>query len=165
MTVSVLDWLQTTAYSAWVRESWGWALALTIHAFGNALVVGLIFIIGLRLFGFFRTIPYASSLKLFPFIWFGVVFQFMSGFTLWMTKPAKYVTDGVFDVKFTLVVIGVVLTFFYQKTIRREVANWQAAGAVSRRGITFAAATCLVWGFVIIMGRLTAYLGTLYGYG
>ena len=65
----MLNWLETTSYAEWAGQSWGWALALTIHAFGTATVVGLTFIIGLRLFGLFGTIPYTSMNKLVPFIW------------------------------------------------------------------------------------------------
>ena len=71
----MLEALGKTAYSDWVRESWGWAFALTIHAFGNAIVVGLVLIMALRLFGLFRTIPYTALPKLFPFIWVAIVFQ------------------------------------------------------------------------------------------
>ncbi|HTB67605.1 MAG TPA: hypothetical protein VK727_15375, partial [Steroidobacteraceae bacterium] len=84
-----LQFLQNSAYATWVREGWGWAIALTIHAFGNATVVGLILIIGLRMFGLFRTIPLSSIRAFFPFIWVGVVCQVLSGVTLWMTKPAR----------------------------------------------------------------------------
>ena len=158
----MLEWLQTTAYSDWVRASWGWALALTIHAFGNATVVGLTLIMGLRLFGFFRTIPYTALPRLFPFIWTGIAFQVISGFTLWMSKPARYVKDGVFDIKFSLVVVGVVLLVYFQRIITRQSPEWQARGRVSGGGVRLAAAACLCWAFVIIMGRLTAYLGSLY---
>ena len=47
----MLDWIQSTSYAVWVRESWGWPFALTLHAFGNAIVVGLVFIICLRVLG------------------------------------------------------------------------------------------------------------------
>ena len=161
----MLEWLQATSYSEWVQSSWGWPLALTMHAFGNGIVVGLMFIIGLRLFGFFRTIPYTSLDKLLPWVWVGVVCQVYSGFTLWMSKPPKYVADWVFDTKFSLVVIGVILTVLFQKTLRREAAGWQAAGAVSSRGRKLIAVACTAWGFVIVMGRLTAYLGGLYNVG
>ena len=158
----MLDWLGKTAYSDWVRESWGWALALAIHAFGNAIVVGLVFIIAMRLFGLFRTIPYTSLPKLFPFIWVAIAFQIYSGFTLWMSKPVKYVHDWVFLTKFSLVCIGITLLVYFQRTIAEQSAAWQADGKVTSRGIRFAAAAALCWAFVIIMGRLTAYLGTLY---
>ena len=158
----MLEWLAKTEYSAWVRESWGWALALTIHAFGNAIVVGLVLIMAMRLFGLFRTMPYATLPKFFPFIWVAILFQFASGFTLWMSKPGRYVKDGVFDIKFSLVVIGVVLLVYFQRTITRESPDWQKAGKVTSNGLRLAGAAALCWAFVIIMGRLTAYLGSLY---
>ncbi len=158
----MLDWLAKTEYSSWVRESWGWAMALTIHAFGNAVVVGLVFIMAMRLFGLFRTIPYTALPKLFPFIWVAIAFQVFSGFTLWMSKPGRYVKDGVFDIKFSLVVIGVTLLVYFQRTITQQSAEWQSAGKVTSKGVRLAAAAALCWAFVIIMGRLTAYLGSLY---
>jgi hypothetical protein len=158
----VFEFLQHTAYSAWVRESWGWALALAVHAFGNATVVGLVFIMAMRLFGLFRTMPYATLPKFFPFIWVAILFQFASGFTLWMSKPGRYVQDPVFDIKFSLVIIGVALLVYFQKTINRESSSWDAAGKVTSRGMMFAGVLALCWAFVIIMGRLTAYLGSLY---
>jgi hypothetical protein len=160
--MNVLEWLAHTPYAEWVNQSWGWPFALTIHAFGTATVVGLIFIIGLRLCGLFRTIPYAAMNKLFPLIWFAIVCQVLSGVTLWMTKPAQYLADGMFEVKFTLVVIAAVVTWYFHDIMKREAAGWDAKGAVSPKGRKFVAATCLLWAAVTIGGRLTAYLGALY---
>jgi hypothetical protein len=158
----VLAWLEGSQYSAWVRgELWGWPLALTVHAFGTALVIGFIFIISLRLLGLFETIPYASLHRLFPVIWVALVLQFLSGFTLWMTKPTQYVADGAFVLKFLLVIVGIILTLSFSGTIKREAASWEAAGAVSSRGVKFVAASLLLWCSVLVAGRLTAYLGSL----
>jgi len=49
------EWLAQTAYVQWVQESWGWPVALTLHAFGTATIVGLMAIISLRMLGLFRT--------------------------------------------------------------------------------------------------------------
>ena len=146
----------------WVDESWGWPLALTVHAIGMAVVVGLMFIIGLRLLGAFPTIPYTSLGKLIPLIWIAVVFQAISGFTLWVTKPAQYLGDVMFDTKFALVFIASAAMLYFHVTYKREVAAWQAAGTVTSKGVKIAAATCLLWAAVTIGGRLTAYLGSLY---
>src|ERR1700704_5811944 len=128
---SVLAWLESSQFSAAVRtELWGWPLALTAHAFGTALVIGFIFIIGLRLLGFFETIPYVSLNRLFPVIWIGLVLQFLSGFTLWMAEPTRYVADGAFLLKLSLVVVGVILTLSLYRIMKRQAASWEAAGAV-----------------------------------
>ena len=160
----MLAWLESSDFSLWARgESlWGWPFALTLHAFGTAVVIGLIFIINLRLIGLFRTIPFSSLSRLFPVIWVAFVVQFLSGFVLWMTKPTRYVTDSAFLIKFSLVILGVITTVYFYNTMKREAPAWEAGGSVSSRGVKFVAASWLVWCGVLVAGRLTAYLGTLY---
>ena len=158
----MLDWIQNTDYAIWVRQSWGWALALTFHAFGNAIIIGLIFIIALRLLGFFRSIPYTSLNRLLPVIWIALVVQVLSGATLWASKPARYLADGLFEWKFTFVVLATVTTIFFHQMLGRETPNWQAAGAVPLRARRFVVLAALLWAAVLVAGRLTAYLGNLY---
>jgi hypothetical protein len=135
---------------------------LTIHAFGTAIVVGFMAIIGLRLLGLLPGIPYRSLNSLFPYVWVALVFQALSGFTLWMTKPGAYLADGMFEVKFTLVIVSSVVLWFFQRTMKEEAAKWDAVGAVSPRGLKIGLASAVLWAGVTIGGRLTAYLGSLY---
>lgn len=158
----MFGWLEQTAYSAWVRESAGWPIALTFHAFGNAIVVGLIIIIALRLLGMYRTVPYTSLNKLIPVIWAGFVIQVISGLTLWSSKPDRYLADGLFDTKFSFVILGGVLTYYFQDILRQESPSWQQGGKVSQKGLQMVVFTTLAWCGVLVTGRLTAYLGTLY---
>jgi len=158
----VLDWLAHSSYAEWVNQSSGWPLALTIHAFGTATVVGLSFIIGLRLLGLFQTIPYSSLNKLMPLIWIAAACQIASGVTLWTANPAQYLADGMFEVKVTLVVIALIVTWYFHNTLKQEAAAWDAKGTASLRGRRLVSATCLMWAAVTIGGRLTAYLGSIY---
>jgi hypothetical protein len=160
--LTVFGWLESTEYAAWVRESAGWPIALTFHAFGNAIVVGLFVIICLRLLGLFRTVPYTSLNRLIPVIWVGFVIQVLSGYTLWSSKPDKYLSDFLFDAKFSFVILGAVLTYIFQGILQREAPAWQAAGKVSDTGRNMVVYTTFAWFGVLIGGRLTAYLGTLY---
>jgi hypothetical protein len=157
----VLESLENTQYAAWVRGDWGGPIALIIHSFGTALVVGFIFIVGLRLLGWFETIPYTSLKRLFPVIWIAIVLQILSGFTLWIAKPTQYVADIAFMLKFAFVIVGIVLTVYFYGTIQQEAPSWEAKGAVSSRGFNFVVATLLVWGAALVAGRLTAYLGAI----
>jgi hypothetical protein len=159
----VLTSLENSSLAAWIRGDslWGWPFALTIHALGTALVIGLIFIVSLRLLGLFETIPYTALRRLFPVIWLGFAVQFLSGFALWITKPTRYVADTAFMLKFALFVAGFVLALSLFRTVKREAAAWDAAGAAaSPHGVGMVAANFVVWGGVLIMGRLTAYLGS-----
>jgi hypothetical protein len=158
----VLEWLSNTPYALWVKQSWGWPFALTFHAFGNAIIVGLMFIIGLRLLGVFRTLPFTSLSRLFPIIWVAFVVQVLSGSSLLLTKPERYLVDGMFQWKLAFVIGGAVVTYYFQKTLKREAAGWQAAGTASSRGLRVVAVAVGLWAAVLITGRLTAYLGQLY---
>jgi hypothetical protein len=159
----VLASLESSQFSAWVRgELWGWPLALTVHALGTALAIGFILIINLRLLGLFETIPYTSLRRLFPVVWAAFLLQLVSGSVLWMSKPTRYAADTAFLLKFLLVIVGFVLTVYLYGILKREAASWEAAGAVSSRGFKFVAPSLLVWCGVVIAGRLTAYLGSLY---
>src|SRR5690349_4368166 len=131
----MLDWLANSAYAAWVNEQVGWPIALTIHAFGVAVVIGFMAIIGLRLMGRFRSMPYAALNSLIPLIWVAVAFQFVSGATMWVSKPELYLADGMFEVKFALVIVACVVTGYFYGAIRREAAAWDASGKASPRGV------------------------------
>ena len=158
----MLDWFSQSSLAVWVSQSAGWPLALTVHAFGSATMVGLFFIIGLRLLGLFETIPYSSLNRLLPFVWFSLALQAISGFMLWLTKPAQYLADAMFDVKITLVIVASIVTWYFQRILRRDAAQWEAAGTVTSRGVKLGAVTSVLWAGVLIGGRLTAYLGSLY---
>jgi hypothetical protein len=57
----MFDWLETSQLSQFIRtDVWGWPVALTLHALGTALLVGLIFVIGLRFLGLFEQVRYSS---------------------------------------------------------------------------------------------------------
>jgi len=155
----MFDWLESTSLSLWVKESWGWPLALTLHAFGSATIVGFSFIIFLRSFGLLQTIPPPALMSLLPYIWVCVLLQVCSGFLLWLTKPGRYLEAGVFGVKLALIVVGIVATMYFQRALREEAADWGASGTISVRGVRFILATALIWSAVLIAGRLTAYLG------
>ncbi|HLH96364.1 MAG TPA: hypothetical protein VKW08_14715 [Xanthobacteraceae bacterium] len=158
----MLEKLEGTELSSLIRdELWGWPLALTLHAFGTAIVIGFMIIISLRLFGFFATIPYATLGRLFPVIWAAIVLQILSGAALWMAKPTQYAADIAFLLKAALIVIGLVLTLYFQRTIRREAAGWETSGAAPSHAARFVAAALLVWCAVLVTGRLTAHLGSL----
>jgi hypothetical protein len=158
----VLELLEGSAFSAMIREEfWGWPLALTVHAFGTALVVGLMLILGLRVMGMFTQIPFTAMNRIIPVVWAGLAVQFVSGFVLWAAKPTRYVVDTAFLLKMALVIAGIALTQQFQSMIAREATIWDSKGAVSPQVTTFAAASFIVWCGVVIAGRLAGFLGSI----
>ena len=158
----MLELLEGSAFSAMVREQlYGWPLFLTIHAFGTALIVGLMLIMGLRVMGMFTQIPFAIMNRMVPVVWGALAVQFVSGFVLWSAKPTRYVVDGAFLLKVVLIIAGIVLTRQFQTMLQQEATIWDKKGDVSSQATTFAAASFLVWCGVVIAGRLTGFLGSI----
>ena len=158
----MLEWLEGTEFSTLLRtELWGWPLALTLHVLGTAIVVGFILIICLRLLGLFELIPYSALNRLFPVVWAAFGLQVFTGLLLWMTKPTRYVVDNAFLLKVALVIAGMVLTYRFAQTLMREAPQWQSSGAVSARTSRLVAALLVIWCSVVIVGRLTGYLGAI----
>ena len=112
----------------------------------------------LRLLGMFETIPLASLRTLVPFIWVCVVIQALSGTLLWLTKPARYLEAGIFDVKLTLVLTGIIVTLYFQKTLKNADSS-SPFGTISARAIRYIGAMAFLWAAVLVAGRLTAYFG------
>ena len=159
----MLETLEGSQFSALIRtELWGWPLALTLHAFGTALVISFVLIICLRLVGMFETIPYPALQRFFVVVWWAMGLQLVTGFALWMAKPTRYVADTAFMLKLALVVVGIFLLAYFQRLVQREAVSTEAAGAVVSGRTTLVVATLLIWCGTLVAGRLTAYLGTIY---
>jgi hypothetical protein len=159
----MLEWLGQTDYAFWVQTSlYGWAINLTIHAFGNAVIVGTILIVALRLAGVFRPLPYTMLRRLIPLIWIGLIVQILSGVSLFTTKPDRYFADGLFQWKLLFVLLGAIATVYLTRVLKAEEGTWEASNKASDWGMRVAAATAIVWAMVLVMGRLTAYVGQLY---
>jgi hypothetical protein len=140
---------------------WGWPFVITLHTLGTAVVIGLIFIITLRLLGLFETIPYTSLKRLFPVLWVAFVVEFATGFVLWGTKPTRYVADGAFLLKSLFIIVGFVLTVYLYGMMKREAASWETSGAVSSDAAKLVAPTLLAWCVVLVAARMTALLGSI----
>jgi hypothetical protein len=159
----VLTELENSPFAVWARgESlWAWPFVVTIHTLGTAVIIGLIFVITLRLLGLFETIPYSSLKRLFPLLWVAFVVELATGFVMWATKPTRYVADGAFLLKLLFVIVGIALTIYLYGAMKREDASWESAGAVSSNGVKYIAPTLLAWCIVLVLSRLTAMLGSI----
>lgn len=154
-----LEGLEQTDYAQWILvSSVGWPLMLTLHAIGLAICVGLIFAINLRLLGLYRTIPYTSLNSVLNIAWVGIIMNFITGFSIFMTQASSYVTSIPFIIKFTFIILGCVNVVYTQKVLAREAVGWEAADAVPPVGTALALSSIAFWMIAVVTGRLIAYL-------
>ena len=154
----MLIWLENTAYSQWILTGLtGWPLVLSLHAMGLAIAVGMVFAMSLRLLGLYTSVPISSVNTLLNFAWIGIALNIFSGFSLFMTQASFYVTSPPFLVKITAIILGIVVLVITQKTINRELPNWEAGG-ISAKGRNLAIVSLTLWTLAVVTGRLIAYL-------
>ncbi|MFL2546814.1 MAG: hypothetical protein ACJ0SL_05565 [Candidatus Rariloculaceae bacterium] len=154
-----LSWLESTAYSEWIVSGLtGWPLMLSMHAVGLALIVGMMFTLNLRVFGYFKPIPFTALGGLMGIGWVGIALNIFSGLSLFMAQATFYITSPPFIVKITFIILGIANLHYMQKVLKREGIDWDAAGAAPQLGVILAASSLVFWTIGVVAGRLIAYL-------
>ena len=154
-----LSWLESTAYSQWIVSGLtGWPLMLSIHAVGLAIIVGTVFVLNLRLFGFFKPIPLTSVSELMSIGWIGIAMNVFSGVSLWMAQATWYTLHYPFVVKITFIFLGIFVLHYAQRVLKRDSDEWESIGEVSVLGKRLAILSMSFWTIAVVTGRLIAYI-------
>lgn len=157
--MAFLTWLESTGFVQWMLGSLvAYPFMLAVHALGLALTVGVLLALDLRLLGLYRTIPLTSLDRLMGIAWVGMGLNTVTGVSIFMTKASQYVTNVPFIMKMTFVVLGGLSLVAMQRVLKREAANWDAAGDVPPLGRGLALGSVLFWTLAVVTGRLIAYV-------
>lgn len=153
-----LSWVENLAFSTWVRETgsiFGYALILTCHTIGLAMLMGISFAFDLRLLGYASETPIAPYERLFPFLWLGFWLNAISGIILLMADATTKMVNPVFYVKMALIALAVWNVTIIHKRMRGT--------ALPTNAKTLAWISILLWIGATTAGRLMAYLGPVAG--
>lgn len=155
---ALLIWLESTAFSTWMRESpsvFAFPAILSCHTVGMGLVAGINATLALRILGVASAVPLVQMKRFFPVMWFGFWLNAVSGVALLIAYPTKALTNPVFYLKLGLIALGLVLV----RSISRRVfgAPRAPADSSSQRLKALASASLVCWFGAITAGRLLAY--------
>ena len=157
--MGLLNSLESTSYAQWILVSAvGWPLMLSLHAFGLAIVVGVVFSLNLRILGLYDSIPFTALHGLMGIAWIGIALNIFTGFSIFMTQASSYVTNIPFLFKLLFIALGIVNLVYVRKILRREAPAWEAAGSVPQIGTMLAGSSLVLWILAVVTGRLIAYL-------
>jgi hypothetical protein len=156
MLDSWLFWLESTAFSIWMRESsslFAFPGILAVHTVGLAFVAGLNAALDLRLLGVATQIPAITFERFLPAMWMGLWLNVLSGIALLIGYPTKALTTPVFYLKLLFIAAALVIL----KNVRRRLP---IEAVPSRELRMLAAASLACWAGAIVGGRLLAYTYT-----
>jgi len=155
----MIEAIENSAYAVWVRESpsiFAYTSILSLHAIGLAIIVGINYVIALRLLGFVPEIQLKPLRKLFPWMYVGFTINLLSGGSLLAANLTNDLNNWLFLVKLLFIALAMInleLTRIYV---------FDRPGTVGANGLpkhsrTFALGAFVLWGFAMVAGRFTAY--------
>jgi hypothetical protein len=164
---SWVDAIENSALPTWVRESpsmFAYTQVLTWHAIGLSLIVGLNWVIALRLLGFVPAIPLPMLRKLVRPMYVGFWINAISGAML----LAAALHDNLKSLYFLFKMIFILLAIVNLEYMRRRVFTHPALARneVPPEGRRAAWLALTLWMAAIVCGRITEYpgiVGNLFG--
>jgi hypothetical protein len=154
----MLEWLQSTSVSTWIREAdslWAFPGILTFHTLGLGVLVGAAAVVDLRLLGVGGRMPLTSMRPLFRVMWVGFLVNAVTGTLLFAADATRRGTSGFFMMKLGFVAVGVVTIALLQRHVYASAADPLVPNAAARR---LALVSLVVWTAAITAGRLLAYI-------
>jgi hypothetical protein len=151
--------IENSAYAVWVRESpsiFAYTSVLSLHAIGLAIIVGINYVIALRLMGFVPGIPLPALRKLFPWMYVGFTINLFSGASLLAANLSNDLGNWLFIVKLVMIALAMVnLELTRIQVFDRP--GTVAVGGLPKHSRTFAMGAFVLWGLAMVAGRFTAY--------
>lgn len=157
--MNLFEKLEATPISDWLVDSlYAYPAMLAGHGIGMSIVIGILFILNLRLLGCFSGIEVTAFKTLIKLDWAGFLLNFFTGCILFVQKATSFIEIWPFLVKIAGVFMATILAVFIQKMIRERGEAWDAGETIETSARTLAVISLLTWSVVIITGRLVGYL-------
>lgn len=153
-----LLWLETNAFTGWVLTT-GWVYPWTIsfHSIGMGFLVGVIYMLSLRVLGFGR-FPVAGLEWFLIIVRIAVTVSLATGILLFMLDADRFFFSPTFRVKLLMIVLGGISAWILTHMVFRDGVGVLDRNERALAPKLVAGVTIVCWTGAIVAGRLTAYL-------
>ncbi len=154
------DWISATPPSvlAQKNEAWFMPAVQSVHIAGIGVVLACVLMMTLRIFGYAyvdRTVLQTQQ-RYGPWLTGALWLLLATGLLMIVCEQRALLTFS-FWAKMTLVAIGALVAWGFQKSVRAHEAVWGDAAAARAPVRVAAVLTVLVWIAIVFLGRLIAY--------
>lgn len=153
---SLLLTLQNSSFAFWLSQD-VYPIILTIHSVGLALLVGLLFVIDLRVLGLGRGMPIPSLRRFMRVVWIGFWANAASGTLLFCISPLKFFASTMFRFKLSFIFAGLVTAWLLNSSLLKVGDEYAASSNPTVRQRALAALSIACWVSAIFAGRWLAY--------
>ncbi len=157
----VADWISATPPSVLIQKNEAWAIPAiqSAHIAGIGVVLACVLMMTLRIFGYAcvdRTVLQTQQ-RYGPWLTGALWLLLGTGLLMVVAEPVRELVTFSFWAKMTLVAIGALIAWGFQRSVRSHEAAWGDALVEQPSVKAMAVLTCLVWITIVFLGRLIAY--------
>ncbi len=150
----IIDWLSSTSLSQLIQTtSWAIPGIQVVHIICLATLFALALNLALRIAGLGLAAEPLASLagRFVPAMWICLVVLLLSGALLIIAEPFRTITNPVFYLKMSLLMVAIALTFWLASVARRRPEK------PAPIHVAVATLSMLIWAGIIVAGRYIAY--------
>ena len=156
----ICQWIDQTTVSEWIKQAaWVVPTVQTIHILAIAVVASSALMLDLRLIGVFwgnRPLE-AVKARFLPLIWWPLLLLLATGVVMITAEPARSLKNPAFQLKMTLLIAALIVTWLFQFFQRRNAAFGDPGTGPRVAAATIAIASIVLWSSIIFAGRWIAY--------
>ena len=152
-----LTWLQETEFVQFLAsDPYAYPILLCFHAVGMATVVGIVWVMSLRVLGYPRGLTLETFETLSTVAFYGFLMNLASGLLIFSTEANRIIDNTEFLIKMAAILIGLVTVWYMSRSLKTmRAAGGQ--GVFPAPAKIIAVASSLAWLIAIIAGRYIAY--------
>ena len=154
------EWLAATGGSIALHESmYMYPIVESSHVLALTLFVGFAVILDLRLLGLIlKQVPVSQVTdRLLPWTIGGFIVMNITGVLLFYAIPIRTYHSIFFRAKVIFLVLAGLNVWFFHSRIYQRIAEWDHAIITPRAARRAGLASLILWGAIIVMGRMIAY--------
>jgi hypothetical protein len=151
MLLHLCRWLQENSFIAVINgTSWSAAALEIVHYFSMFIMVGSMLIVDLRVLGVIGRRQDATQLadRLFPWMWYSLALNFLSGFLMFAGSATSYYGNDLFYDKMAVTLLAVIANIIVQQKVR----TWDKLPDMPVWAKAVAFASICLWVGAIIAG-------------
>lgn len=156
--MSMMTILKESAFADWAATTtWVYPWVNSLHATGMGFLVGIVFVLSLRVLGV-GSYPIAPLKRFLLVARIAFVVNLISGFILFSIDAERFFMSPTFRVKFACLALGVIAGLALSRTIFPADRDVSAGFVPPPKAKLYAVLAIVFWSGAILAGRMTAYL-------
>ena len=136
---------------------WAWPSMEAAHFVGMAVLFGVVLLVGLRVLGVARSVPYSAVHRLLPLGALALLVNIVTGMFFFIADSGRYVAMDGFPPKILWLMVGGLAIIYF--TIFDDIWDVKSDQDAPPRAKVMAALTMVSWAAVLVFGRLLPYYG------